>query len=77
MYAFKIRLPTPYCVNINLLRGPGGGLSSVDFHFLIVSFEGECQLPGTVIGMVNIVLCQSYGIFKSRKYIQLHCVHEL
>ena len=44
-------------------------------HFLIVSFGGECQLPGTFFSeWKNIVPSQSYWIFKSQKYVQLHCV---
>ena len=57
------------------LRGQGG--SEVDFHFLIVSDIGACQLPGTFFRMKNIVPSQSYRIFKSQKNIQLHYAREL
>ena len=32
-----------------IIKGAGG--SEVDFHFLVVSDRGECQLPGTFYGM--------------------------
>ena len=32
-----------------MIKGAGG--SEVDFHFLIVSNRGECQLPGTFFEM--------------------------
>ena len=56
------------------LKGSGGGF---DFHFVIVSSRGECQLSGTFIEMEKIVPNRSYCILKSRKYIQLHCAHKL
>ena len=59
------------------LRGGGGPNSEVDFHFLIVSDRGACQLTGNFYGLKNIVPSQYYRIFKSRKYIRLHCAHEL
>ena len=59
----------------NMLRGQGG--SEVDFHFFVVSDRGECQLSGFFSELKNIVPSQSYRIFKSQKYIQLHCAHEL
>ena len=51
----------------------GRGGSKVDFHLFIDSDRGECQLPGTFFGMKSIVPNQSYHIFKSQKYIKLHC----
>ena len=69
------------------LKGPGG--SEVHFPFLFFSDRGDCQLgtiffipktvpgPGTVYGMKKIVPSQSYCIFKSQNYIQLHCGCEL
>ena len=62
--------------HIKKVQGARGELR--DFHFFIVSDSGECQLPGTLFGMKNIVPSQSYNTsFKSRKYIQLHCTHKL
>ena len=57
------------------LRRPEG--SEVDFHFFVVSYRRECQLPETFFRMENVVPSQSYRIFKSQKYIQLHCAQEL
>ena len=35
------------------LKGAGGGEYKVDFHFFVVSYRGECQLPGTRSGIKN------------------------
>ena len=61
-------------IQARLLRGQGG--SEVDFHFFIDSDSEEWQFPGTFFEMKNIVPCQSYRIFNSQKYIQLHCARE-
>ena len=35
-------------------------VSKVDFHFFVVSYKGEWQLPGIFFGMKNIVPRRSY-----------------
>ena len=57
------------------LRGQGG--SEVDFHFLIVSDRGACSYQELFSEWKNLVPSQSYRIFKSQKYIQLHYAREL
>ena len=53
------------------MRGPspikGAGGSEIDFHFLVVSDRGECQLSGTFYGMKNIFPSQSYRNFQISK----------
>ena len=59
------------CIKLSsYLTGAGG--SGVDFQDFIIYYGGECQLPGTFFRMKNIASIQSYRIFKSRKYLQLH-----
>ena len=43
------------------------------FSLFVVSYRRECQLPENFSEWKNVVSSQSYRIFKSRKYIQLHC----
>ena len=44
----------------------GRGCSGeVDFHFFVVSYRGEWQLPGTFFRMKNIVPSQTYRILKN------------
>ena len=66
-----------FVIDLKLLALKGAGGSEVDFHFFVVSYRGEWQLPRIFFRMKNIVPSQSYWVFKSQKYIQLHCAREL
>ena len=57
------------------LRGPGGPRSIFTFLLFLIVENGSYQ--ELFSEWKNIVPSQSYWIFKSRKYIQLHCARKL
>ena len=58
-----------------VLRGQEGPRSI--FTFLLFLIEENASYQELFSELKNIVPSQSYRIFKSQKYIQLHCAHEL
>ena len=77
-----------YCVKVFLnFRTPWGldkmysrGLEVVPrsiFTFLLFLIEENVSYQELFTKRKNIVPSQNYWLFKSQKYIQLHCAHEL
>ena len=49
LFVFVVSSSWGYSNLKQLIKGTGG--SEVDFHYLVVSDRGECQLPGTFNGL--------------------------